>query len=161
MTDHEPMNGLTMFWYSVAMVCLLILLRVMSGCTAAQLQVLEDGFVSLGDCAVVSSLGCAAQSMGGCPPPLSLWGGEEWSGYGECLAEKSMSCASMAMAKCAYRSIVDAIDGPVVTGSSGCNNPQELAKIKKCVCETTIETEADAVQAVAYCQRLICMGAED
>ena len=148
------------FIIGVIAVVILILYTAI-GCTAMQKQMLKDGFVSLGDCAILSSLGCASQSMGGCPPPLTSWNGDDWGGYGECLAEKSLACASMAMAKCAYRSIVDATEGPVIYGGVGCTGPKKQSEILACVRDSEYETEAEAVTAVAACQRLICLNLED
>ena len=148
------------FIIGVIVVAILILYTAIC-CTAMQQQMLKDGFVSLGDCAILSSLGCASQSMGGCPPPLTSWNGDEWGNYGECLGEKSMACTTSALAKCAYRSIVDAIDGPVVTGGVGCSGPQEQNEILACIRDGEYETEAEAVTAVAACQRLICLNLED
>ena len=148
------------FIIGVIAVVILILYTAI-GCTAMQQQMLKDGFVSLGDCAILSSLGCASQSMGGCPPPLTSWNGDEWGDYGECLAEKSMACSTSALAKCAYRSIVDAIEGPYVGGGVGCSGPEKQSEIMACVRDGEYETEAEAVNAVAACQRLVCLNPED
>ena len=118
---------------------------------------IQDGFVDAAECSLMSAMGCAAQSMGACPPPLNIWGDSEWGEYGDCLVERSASCSTAALARCAYRSIADAIDGPVVAGSSGCGGPDEQNEIKACVRDSEFETEEEAIQAVAYCQRRVCM----
>jgi hypothetical protein len=127
-----------------------------AGCTAHQLRAFEGGLVSLGDCSLYSSIGCASQAMAGCSTPA---GGDEWNDYGSCLAEKSMSCASNALARCSYRAIAAAVDGPVVMGGTGCR--EDIAAIQACIGDTEIETEAEAVQAVAWCQRRVCLGSEE
>ena len=112
------------FIIGVIAVVILILYTAI-GCTAMQKQMLKDGFVSLGDCAILSSLGCASQSMGGCPPPLTSWNGDDWGGY---------------------------------VGGTG---PKKQSEILACVRDSEYETEAEAVTAVAACQRLICLNLED
>ena len=140
---------------------LFIISTIVAGCTAAQRQIFKDGLVSTSDCAVHSSLGCAAQAMGGCPPPLTTWESEQWGDYGSCLAEKAASCSASALARCAFRSIVNSIDGPVVGGGAGCNDSVSKEQIEQCVLDADIETEAEAVQAVAYCTRKVCLNMED
>lgn len=148
------------FLIGVIVVVILIVYSAL-GCTAAQKQMLKDGFVSLGDCAILSSLGCASQAMGGCPPPLTSWDSELWGDYGECIAEKSMVCSQGAIVQCTYRSVVDAIDGPISAGGTGCSGPEHQSEIMDCVRDAEIETEAGAVDAVAYCQRMVCLNLED
>ena len=146
-----PAMGITLF----------MVLQMTVGCTALQQQQIKDGFVSAAECSMLSAIGCAAQSMGACPPPLTVWGGAEWGDYGDCLVERSASCSTTALARCAYRSIADAIDGPVVAGGVGCSGPQEQEAIKACVRDSTVESEEEAIQAVAWCQKKVCMRLED
>lgn len=139
--------------WSVVVVLSLCALFVGQGCTASQLAALEDGLVSLGDCSLYSSVGCASQAMAGCSTPDDSG---DWNDYGSCLAEKSMGCASNALARCSYRAIAAAVGGPLVMGGTGCK--AELGKVKSCVKDAEMETEAEAVQAVAWCQRFVCQG---
>jgi hypothetical protein len=139
--------------WSAVIVLSVCALMIGPGCTAYQLAALEDGLVSLGDCSLYSSVGCASQAMAGCATPDESG---DWNNYGSCLAEKSMGCASSALARCSYRAIAAAVGGPVVMGGTGCK--AELDKVKSCVNDTEIETEAEAVQAVAWCQRFVCQG---
>lgn len=128
-----------------------------SGCTASQRQVFKDGLVSVGDCSLHSTLGCVATSMGACPPPLTTFGEDEWKIYGQCLASRSAICSAKGIGLCAYRSIVDSLDGaPYIGGGVGCANMQD--RMNACMDGMTIESEADAVIAVSECQRLVCGG---
>jgi hypothetical protein len=53
-----------------------------------------------------------------------------------------------------------AVGGPVVSGGVGCSSEAMQAKIHTCVSDTTIETEEEAVEAVAACQRQVCLKGE-
>lgn len=149
-----------LFGVMLLIIALMLFMSPM-GCSPLFKQRFKDGLVSLGDCAVMSSLGCVTQSMGGCPPPLTNWAGNDWSMYGNCLLEKSQMCASSALARCAFRSIVDSVDGPVVGGGTGCREGASYERMLNCVMDGEYETEAEAVQAVAYCQRMECLNLEE
>ena len=144
--------------WSVVVVLSLCALFVGQGCTASQLASLEDGLVSLKDCSVYSSLGCASQAMAGCQIPS---GGMGWDEYGDCLAEKSLSCGSAALARCSYRAVAAAAGGPVVFGGTGCNDEEGQSALSSCVSSIDIESEAQAVEAVASCTRKVCLNMED
>jgi hypothetical protein len=150
---HDFYMEIQVALWTVVIVLAACALLITPGCTASQLAALEDGFVSLGDCSLYSSVGCASQAMAGCATPDKSG---DWSDYGDCLAEKSMGCASSALARCSYRAIASAVGGPVVMGGIGCK--AELDKVRSCVKDAEMETEAEAVQAVAWCQRFVCQG---
>jgi hypothetical protein len=146
--------------WSAVIVLSVCALMIGPGCTASQLAALEDGLVSLRDCSVYSSLGCASQAMAGCQTPDGS-GGTGWDQYGDCLAEKSLSCGSAALARCSYRAVAAAAGGPVVFGGTGCNDDEGRSALLSCVSEVVIENEAEAVNAVANCTRRVCLNMED
>tara|TARA_R110002012_G_scaffold2527_4_gene12246 strand:+ start:13382 stop:13561 length:180 start_codon:yes stop_codon:yes gene_type:complete len=53
-----------------------------------------------------------------------------------------------------------AAGGPVVSGGVGCSSEPLQAKIQACISDTTIETEEEAIEAVAACQRRVCLRGE-
>jgi hypothetical protein len=53
-----------------------------------------------------------------------------------------------------------AAGGPVAAGGVGCSSPPLQAKIQACISDTTIETEEEAIEAVAACQRQVCLKGE-
>ena len=124
-----------------------------SGCTAAQKQMFKDGLVSVGDCSLHGTIGCVATSMGACTTPLTTFNKEDWTEYSQCLAARSASCSVKAIGLCAYRSI----EGSVFPGGGvGCAQMQD--EMEQCIADSRIETEAEAVQVVADCQRRVCAG---
>ena len=46
----------------------------------------------------------------------------------------------------------------VAAGGVGCVDDQSIEEIKSCVSDVTLETESEAVSAVAYCYRVACIG---
>tara|TARA_R100000664_G_C2712863_1_gene108985 strand:- start:691 stop:879 length:189 start_codon:yes stop_codon:yes gene_type:complete len=46
----------------------------------------------------------------------------------------------------------------VAAGGVGCVNDSSLQEIESCVSDVTLETESEAVSAVAYCYRATCIG---
>lgn len=157
---HDFYMEIQVALWTVVIVLSLCALLITPGCTASQLAALEDGLVSLKDCSVYSSLGCASQAMAGCQIPDGS-GGSGWDQYGDCLAEKSLSCGSAALARCSYRAVAAAAGGPVVFGGTGCNDDEGRTALLSCVSEVPIENEAEAVVAVASCTRKVCLNMED
>ena len=45
----------------------------------------------------------------------------------------------------------------VAAGGVGCVGEESLGGIRACVADTTLETEGEAVAAVAYCYRAACL----
>jgi hypothetical protein len=141
-----------------ALFCLVSLSAI--GCATLPLSSLRDGAATLGSCSIHTSLGCAAQALGACPPPLDTWNGDDWSSYASCIGDKSAKCATAGLARCSWTAMSRAIGGPVASGGVGCSSEAMQAKIHACVSDTTIETEEEAVEAVAACQRRVCLGGE-
>lgn len=46
----------------------------------------------------------------------------------------------------------------VAAGGAGCVNDSSIEEVKACVADVTLETESEAVSAVAYCYRAACIG---
>jgi hypothetical protein len=45
----------------------------------------------------------------------------------------------------------------VAAGGVGCTGKEGLEEVQECVSDTTIETESEAVTAVAACYRYVCL----
>ena len=142
----------------VALFCLVSLSAI--GCATLPLSSLRDGAATLGSCSLHTSLGCAAQALGACPPPTDTWSGDDWSSYASCIGDKSAKCATAGLAKCSWTAMSRAAGGPIVSGGVGCSSEAMQAKIHACVSDTTIESEEEAIEAVAACQRRVCLGGE-
>jgi hypothetical protein len=135
-------------------------LLAFAGCSPSQLQALRDGVVSLGSCSLHTSLACTTQSVGACEIPQDSWEGDDWSRYADCIADNSKRCSSQGIARCAMNAAMRAAGGPVAAGGVGCSSPPLQAKIQACISDTTIETEEEAIEAVAACQRQVCLKGE-
>jgi hypothetical protein len=60
---------------------------------------------------------------------------------------------------CLLKGIANAIGTTsVAAGGVGCVNEESLQEIESCVSDVTLETESEAVSAVAYCYRVACTG---
>jgi hypothetical protein len=132
------------------------------GCASLPLSSLQDGAGSLGSCSIHTSLGCASQALGGCAIPLDTWNSGDWKDYARCLGEKSRDCAVTGLARCSITAMTRAMGGrgPIISGGVGCSSEPMQAKIHACVSDTTIETEEEAIEAVAACQRRVCLKGE-
>jgi hypothetical protein len=135
---------------------LIVIVFLQPGCSPSQLQGLRDGAIGLGSCSLHTSLGCVSQAIGACSIPADDWGSEDWSSYASCVADKSGRCSAAGLAKCTVSSAIRAAGGPVVMGGVPCDQNE----IARCVNDTTIETEAEALSAVAACQRRVCLNGE-
>ena len=158
--ESDPSMDIQAILWGAVIVFSFVTMILSSGCTASQLAALEDGLVSMGDCSLYSSVGCASQAMAGCQLPENS-GEQGWGSYGDCLVEKSLSCGSAALARCSYRAIAAAAGGPIIIGGTGCKDDDSKAAIKSCVAESGLENEAGAVESVARCTRKICLNLED
>jgi hypothetical protein len=139
------------------MVVAVFCLQLAPGCSHSQLEGLRDGIVGIGSCSLHTTLACAAQAVGGCSIPDASWGSDQWSGYAQCVAEKSGRCSAAGLGRCALTAATRAAGGaPIVMGGVGCDQD----KVAACVGDTTIETEVEAVEAVASCQRTVCLKGE-
>jgi len=135
---------------------LIMVALLQTGCSPSHLQDLREGALGLGSCSLHTSLGCVSQAIGACSIPADDWGSEDWGSYASCVAEKSGKCSAAGLAKCTVSSAIRAAGGPVVMGGVACNQN----KVLECVNDTTIETEAEALSAVAACQRRVCLNGE-
>jgi hypothetical protein len=145
-------------FFTVGLLVLTVfLIHFMTGCTASQRQMFKDGVVTTGDCALHSSLACAAQSLAACALPS--FDGGDWKTYSTCVSESSMRCQTQALARCMMLGISRFADGgPVIAGGVGCTHLKD--KIDLCVADLECETEAECVQGVAYCYQMICTKGE-
>ena len=126
----------------------LSLLFLNPGCSPSQLQALH------------TSLACTTQSVGACEIPQDSWEGDDWSRYADCIADNSKRCSSQGIARCAMNAAMRAAGGPVASGGVGCSSEPLQAEIQACISDTTIETEEEAIEAVAACQRRVCLRGE-
>jgi hypothetical protein len=135
---------------------LIVIVFLLSGCSPSQLQDLREGALGLGSCSLHTSLGCVSQAIGACAIPSEDWGSEDWGSYASCVADKSGKCSAAGLAKCTVSSAIRAAGGPVAMGGVACSQ----AAVLECVNDTTIETEVEALSAVAACQRMVCLNGE-
>ena len=126
------------------------------GCTEQMKRTFRDAAVSVSDCAFHTSLGCASQATAGCDKPS---GGEGYGEFGKCLVNRSASCSGRGLGMCLLKGIASVVGTTsVAAGGVGCVNDSSLQEIESCVSDVTLETESEAVSAVAYCYRVACMG---
>ena len=112
--------------------------------------------MSVSDCAFHTSLACASQATAGCDKPS---GGEGYGEFGKCLVNRSASCSGRGLGLCLLKGIASAVGTTsVAAGGVGCVNETSLQEIESCVSDVTLETESEAVSAVAYCYRVACIG---
>ena len=135
---------------------LIVIVFLQTGCSPSHLQGLREGAVGLGSCSLHTSLGCVSQAIGACAIPADNWGSEDWSSYASCVADKSGRCSAAGLAKCTVSSAIRAAGGPVAMGGTPCDQ----SEVVRCVSDTTVETEAEALSAVAACQRMVCLKGE-
>ena len=143
------------FWGCVVVFSLIASLFV-SGCSVFTSDAFKDGVVDASDCALHTSLGCAAQSLAACGAP-SVGDGGEWKPFGACLAEASAACAKKGLARCAVTAMLGAVGGPIVAGGAPCN----MDDVNDCVQSAEYDSKASAAEAVAWCQRRVCMNLEE
>jgi len=125
-------------------------------CNPKTIDIVKTATVTVTDCAFHTSVACAAQSTAGCAAPDESGNFGE---YAECLVEKSKSCSSKGLGLCLLKGLTSAARSSfVVAGGVGCVEESNLETIRQCVLDTTMETEREAVNAVAYCYRSQCIG---
>tara|TARA_Y100001938_G_C7943970_1_gene355766 strand:- start:49 stop:543 length:495 start_codon:yes stop_codon:yes gene_type:complete len=134
---------------------MLALTQCESGCTPYQKQLFKDSFVSTADCSFHTSLACASQAMSGCDRVDSPGG--SYKEFGDCLVTRSTSCAGKGLSMCLLGGMANVAGGIFAAGGVGCSGQESVDEIKACVRDAEMETEAEAVQAVAYCTRKVCM----
>ena len=139
-------------------ICAIIIMVVFSlcGCTEQTKRIFKDAAVSVSDCAFHTSLACASQATAGCDKPS---GGEGYGEFGKCLVNRSASCSGRGLGLCLLKGIASVVGTTsVAAGGAGCVNETSLQEIESCVSDVTLETESEAVSAVAYCYRVACIG---
>lgn len=125
------------------------------GCTRVQRDTLKSAVVSVSDCAFHTSMACASQALAGCPSPSD---GEGYGEFGNCLVDKSASCSGRGLGLCLLKGVVNVAGSLNVAGGGvGCTGNEGISEVKSCVSDVTLETEVDAVNAVAACYRHVCM----
>ena len=133
-----------------------MLLFSLCGCTEQTKQIFKNAAVSVADCAFHTSIGCASQATAGCDKPSN---GEGYGEFGECLVNRSASCSGRGLGLCLLKGIANVVGTTsVAAGGVGCVDDQSIEEIKSCVSDVTLETESEAVSAVAYCYRVACIG---
>ena len=132
------------------------LVMSLCGCTEQMKRTFRDAAVSVSDCAFHTSLGCASQATAGCDKPSE---GEGYGEFGKCLVNRSASCSGRGLGMCLLKGIASVVGTTsVAAGGVGCVNDSSLQEIESCVSDVTLETESEAVSAVAYCYRATCIG---
>tara|TARA_R100001230_G_C5666989_1_gene171673 strand:- start:677 stop:1162 length:486 start_codon:yes stop_codon:yes gene_type:complete len=127
----------------------------MCGCTEAHLNAFKSGVVSVSECALHTSLGCASQAAAGCDTPSNMDG---YGDYGQCLVNKSASCSGRGLGLCLLKGIGNAVGSmSVAAGGVGCTGEEGMKEVRECVADVTLETESEAVSAVAACYRRVCL----
>jgi len=140
----------------VVVAIILLFAVTMCGCTEQSRQLFKDAAVSVSDCAFHTSLACASQATAGCDKPSD---GEGYGEFGQCLVNRSASCSGRGLGMCLLKGIANVVGTTsVAAGGVGCVNDDSLEEIKTCVADVTLETESEAVSAVAYCYRSACIG---
>ena len=144
----------------ISLICLsLCVILSLCGCTKAQRALFRDGVVTVSDCAFYTSIGCASQAAAGCNSPELP--GQGYGEFGQCLVNRSSSCAGRGLGLCLLKGIASVVGTTsVVAGGVGCTGDESLQEVRSCVADVTLETESDAVQAVAACYRRACIGVE-
>ena len=126
------------------------------GCTEQTKRIFKDAAVSVSDCAFHTSPACASQATAGCDKPSD---GEGYGEFGKCLVNRSASCSGRGLGLCLLKGIASVVGTTsVAAGGVGCVNETSLQEIESCVSDVTLETESEAVSAVAYCYRVACIG---
>ena len=155
-TEDEYLVSTFKMFCLVFILMLLGISMTLCGCTEQTKQIFKDAAVSVSDCAFHTSLACASQATAGCDKPS---GGEGYGEFGQCLVNRSASCSGRGLGMCLLKGIASVVGTTsVAAGGVGCVNDGSLQEIKSCVSDVTLETESEAVSAVAYCYRLTCMG---
>jgi hypothetical protein len=155
-TEEEYLYATFKMFCGVFSLMVLAIILSLCGCTEQTKRIFKDAAVSVSDCAFHTSLACASQATAGCDKPS---GGEGYGEFGKCLVNRSASCSGRGLGMCLLKGIANAIGTTsVAAGGVGCVNEKSLQEIESCVSDVTLETESEAVSAVAYCYRVACMG---
>tara|TARA_R100001086_G_scaffold51514_4_gene22967 strand:- start:4191 stop:4691 length:501 start_codon:yes stop_codon:yes gene_type:complete len=154
-TSDKPMEIAFEFIGMCMLVLWSLIALSMCGCTKAQWSEFQSSVVTVSECALHTSLGCASQAAAGCTTPSSMNGYGE---YGQCLVDKSASCSGRGLGLCLLKGIGNAVGSTsVAAGGVGCTGDEGMSEVRHCVADVTLETESEAVSAVAACYRRVCL----
>lgn len=152
--DYEDSFPVKLAAFAVGAIFLALVFST-CGCTEQYRRIFKDAAVSVADCAFHTSLACASQATAGCDKPS---GGEGYGEFGQCLVDRSSSCAGRGLGLCLMKGLANVVGSTsVAAGGVGCVGEESLVQVRACVADTTIETESEAVSAVAYCYRYACL----
>ena len=112
--------------------------------------------VSSKGCAHVKRVGCVTQAAANCATPAWGWGETDWDGYGVCLSDTSSTCSLTGLAGCVYRALVRLTSPALATKPKYGDDVRN--QIRRCVMEKDMDSEEECIEAVACCQRDICIG---
>ena len=163
LSDNADEIEMTFSALRIIIICLfclgLCIVLSLCGCTKAQRALFSSGVVTVADCALYTSLGCASQAVAGCDTPDVP--GQGYGEFGQCLVNRSSSCAGRGLGLCLLKGITSVVGTTsVVAGGVGCTGDESLKEVRSCVADVTLETESEAVQAVAACYRRTCIGGD-
>jgi hypothetical protein len=152
--NHDDIFPVKLAVFSFGAIILALILST-CGCTEQTRRIFKDAAVSVSDCAFHTSLACASQASAGCEKPSN---GEGYGEFGQCLVNRSASCSGRGLGLCLLKGIANVVGTTsVAAGGVGCTGDEALDQIRSCVLDTTLETESEAVSAVAYCYRFYCL----
>lgn len=155
MNHYTAMTSLQIIGIAFCAVFMMLVLSL-CGCTEQSRQLFKQAAVSVADCAFHTSLGCASQATAGCDKPGE---GDGYGEFGQCLVNRSASCSGRGLGLCLLKGIANVVGTTsVAAGGVGCTGDESMAEVKACVADVTLETEGEAVSAVAYCYRAACIG---
>ena len=123
------------------------------GCTPADRDRLASGAWKASECSLFSAMGCAGQAVGHC----SVEASGDFPAFGDCLVNKTQNCVGANLARCALSGIVYvAKTTNVAAGGVSCTTEENKALVFNCVHSQPLESEAQAVEAVARCWLEVC-----
>lgn len=154
-TSDKPMEIV----FEFVLICILafwgLLAMSFCGCSTTQVKQFKSAVVSVGECAMHTSLACASQATAGCELPPA---GGDYGEYSQCLVNKSSSCSGRGIGLCLLKGVAQVAGTTLVAaGGVGCTGEESMIEVRSCVADVTLETESEAVSAVAACYRRVCM----
>lgn len=143
-------------YIAVAMLLLSVAFIVVSSKGCAHVKRVGPALSTLGGCALHTTLGCVTQAAANCATPAWGWGETDWDGYGVCLSDTSSTCSLTGLAGCVYRALVRLTSPALATKPKYGDDVRN--QIRRCVMEKDMDSEEECIEAVACCQRDICIG---
>jgi len=137
---------------------LALLIFLVAACTQAQRNLFKSSLIGVAECGFYTTVGCAAQATGGCAQPEADWSAPDWASYKDCLVTRGSSCTGSGIARCLFGGLRRAVGGSIIAGGAGCTGEGDLNLVKECSRDSEAETQSEAVQAVAACYRVVCLG---